>query len=253
MIDPAALVLAAGAGLLGGAMNALAGGGTFATLPALIAMGLPANAANATSNFALLPGAAASAWTFRDELAPVGGMSVRTLAVTTFAGGLAGSVLLVLTPSRAFDFIIPWLLLFGFVVMALGKGASDALRQHVTIGPRALLIVQGFLGIYGGYFGGGVGLLATATYGLLAGANPRAMFAPRTLMLAVANLAAAFVFIAFGLIRWSAALPMLAGGLVGGWLGAHLGKRLPPRAVRLWTLLVTGATTIVFFVRAYGG
>ena len=88
-------------------MNALAGGGTFATLPALIALGLPANIANATSNVALLPGAAASAAEFRKELEPVGGMSVRLLAGITFAGGIIGSLLLVLTPTRAFDFIIP--------------------------------------------------------------------------------------------------------------------------------------------------
>ena len=101
-------------------MNALAGGGTFATLPALIALGLPANVANATSNVALLPGAAASAAEYRDELNRVGGMPVRTLAAITFVGGLAGSVLLVLTPTRAFDYIIPWLLLVGLIVMLFG-------------------------------------------------------------------------------------------------------------------------------------
>ena len=93
-------------------MNALAGGGTFATLPSLIALGLPANVANATSNVALLPGAAASAAEYREELRPVAGTSVRLLSAITFAGGLVGSALLVVTPSRAFDFIIPWLLLF---------------------------------------------------------------------------------------------------------------------------------------------
>ncbi|UZK65625.1 sulfite exporter TauE/SafE family protein [Sphingomonas sp. M1-B02] len=244
--------MAATAGLMGGAMNALAGGGTFATLPALIALGVPSNVANATSNVALLPGAAASAWAFRDELAPVGGVSPRTLAAVTFAGGLVGSVLLVLTPSRAFDFIIPWLLLLGFVVMAFGRAASDWLRARVTIGRRTLFVAQSLLGIYGGYFGGGVGLMTTATYGLLAGADPRSLFSIRTLLLAVANFAAAFVFIAAGLVRWSFAVPMLLGGIVGGWLGAKLGKRLSHRLVRIWTLIVTGVTTLVFFVRAYG-
>jgi uncharacterized membrane protein YfcA len=252
LTDGTSFLLAAGAGLLGGAMNALAGGGTFATMPALIGLGLPANIANATSNVALLPGAATSAWAYRDELAPVGGLSVRLLSVITFVAGLVGSALLVLTPSSAFDFIIPWLLLLGFVVMAFGRAASDWLRARVAIGPRTLMGAQTLLGIYGGYFGGGVGLMTTAVYGLLAGAHPRSLFAIRTLMLAIANLAAAFVFVAAGMVRWGECVPMLAGAVAGGWIGAHIGKRLPPGLVRIWTLLVTAATTAVFFVRAYG-
>ena len=234
-------------------MNALAGGGTFATLPALIALGLPANIANATSNVALLPGAAMSAWTYRDELGPVAGMSVRLLAAITFAFGLVGSLLLVLTPSETFDVIIPWLLLFAFAVMAFGKSAADWLHSRVTIGRPTLLATQALLGIYGGYFGGGVGLITTALYGLLANIRPRELFAIRTTMLAVANFAAAFVFIGFALVWWWACVPMLFGSVAGGWLGALLGKRLSPRMVRVWTLLVTGATTLTFFVRAYGG
>jgi len=233
-------------------MNALAGGGTFATLPALIALGLPANVANATSNVALLPGAAASAAEYRDELKPVGGMPVRALAAITFVGGLAGSVLLVLTPTRAFDYIIPWLLLVGLIVMLFGPGASEWLNRRVTIGRTTLVSAQSLLAIYGGYFGGGVGLMMTATYGLLAGAHPRSLFAVRTLMLAIANFAAALVFVSVGLVRWAACGPMLLGAIVGGWLGAKLGKRLSPRLVRSWTLLVTAATTLAFFVRAYG-
>ena len=233
-------------------MNALAGGGTFATLPALIALGLPANIANATSNVALLPGAATSAWAFREELGPLGGVEVRLLAVITFFGGVAGSGLLVLTPSHAFDIIIPWLLLFAFVVIAVGRRAADWLHARVTIGRRSLLASQMALGVYGGYFGGGVGLMTTAIYGLLAHVAPRALFAPRTLMLAIANLAAALIFIVGGMVAWWACLPMLIGAIVGGWVGAIVGKRLPASAVRLWTLLVTGGTTIVFFWRAYG-
>jgi len=233
-------------------MNALAGGGTFATLPALIALGLPANAANATSNVALLPGAVASAAEYRDELEPVGGLSVALLSVITFTGGIAGSVLLVLTPPRAFDFIIPWLLLLGLIVMLFGKRASSRLHERVTIGVRTLVVAQSLLSIYGGYFGGGVGLMLTATYGLLAGAHPRSLFSVRTWVLSIANFAAAIVFVAAGLVRWAACLPMLAGALLGGWLGAKVGKRLPPGAVRAWTLLVTAATTAIFFARAYG-
>jgi uncharacterized membrane protein YfcA len=233
-------------------MNALAGGGTFATLPALIALGLPANVANATSNVALLPGAMASAAEYRHELEPVGDLPVRWLSAITFAGGIIGSLLLVVTPTRAFDFIIPWLLLIGLIVMLFGKGASDWLHERVTIGLPTLVVAQALLSIYGGYFGGGVGLMLTATYGLLAGAHPRSLFSIRTWVLSIANFAAAIVFVAVGLVRWAACLPMLAGAVLGGWLGAKVGKRLPAGAVRVWTLLVTAATTAIFFIRAYG-
>ncbi|WP_294047466.1 sulfite exporter TauE/SafE family protein [Sphingomonas sp.] len=245
------VALVAAAGFVGGAMNALAGGGTFATLPSLLAIGLPANIANATSNVALLPGAATSAWAFRDELGPLAGVPVATLAAITFAGGLVGSLLLVMTPSHAFDVIIPWLVLYAFVVLAFGKRAAAWLHERITIGRRTLLTAQALLGVYGGYFGGGVGLMTTATYGLLAGHTPRELFAPRTLMLAIANAAAAIVFVVAGMVAWASCLPMMAGAILGGWAGARVGKVLPAPAVRVWTLLVTGVTTVVFFWRAY--
>ena len=233
-------------------MNALAGGGSFVSMPALVALGLPSPLANATSNVALQPGAMAAAWSFRGGLEPLGGIGVGTLAAITFAGGLAGSALLVVTPTRTFDIIIPWLLLVAFLAIAFGKRAADWLRARVTIGAPTLMAAQALLGLYGGYFGGGVGMMTTATYGLLAGVPPHRLMAPRTLMLAVANTAAAIIFIWAGMVRWSVCLPMLGGAVVGGWLGARLGSRLPPRAIRLWTLAITAATTIIFFVRAYG-
>lgn len=252
MLDLTSLILVIVAGFLGGAMNALAGGGSFATMPALLAIGQPANIANATSNFAVLPGAAMSSWAFRDELEPVGGVSLRILGWVTFGAGLIGSLLLVLTPTRTFDLIVPWLVLYAFVVLAFGKRGAEWLAARVTIGRRTLIAVQVLLGVYGGYFGGGVGLMMTATYGLLAGLHPRAMFAPRTLMLTIANAAAAIVFVSTGMIHWAACVPMLLGALVGGWAGAAIGRRLPHGVIRWWTLLLSGATTIVFFVRAYG-
>lgn len=250
MVDGALLAL--GAGLIGGAMNALAGGGTFATMPALIALGLPSPQANATSNVALQPGAMAAAWGFRAGLAPLGGLSVRLLSAITFMAGLAGSLLLVATPTRVFDLVIPWLLLIAFLAIAFGRATAAWLHDRVTIGSTTLMIAQALLGLYGGYFGGGVGIMTTATYGLLANMPPHRLMAPRTLMLAVANTAAAIVFIGFGMVVWRACLPMLGGAIVGGWAGARLGTRLPPLAIRWWTLAVTAATTVTFFVRAYG-
>lgn len=232
-------------------MNALAGGGTFATMPTLIALGLPSPVANATSNVALTPGAAASAWTYRDGLEPVGGLSVANLAAITFIGGLAGSLLLVITPTRTFDLLIPWLLLLATIVLAFGKRAAAWLHARVTIGVRTLFGAQTLLAVYGGYFGGGVGLMMTATWGLLAGTEPHRLMAPRTLMLMTANIAAALIFIWFDMVRWAFCLAMMAGAILGGWLGAKLGRRLSPLVIRYWTLSVTIATTAIFFWRAY--
>ncbi|MBR0553229.1 sulfite exporter TauE/SafE family protein [Stakelama marina] len=250
-MDLPSLLIAAAGGFLGGAMNALAGGGSFATMPTLIGLGLPATYANATSNFSLLPGAGASALTFRDELGPIGTARPVQLAAITFACALVGSLLLVITPTETFDVIIPWLLLLAFLILLFGKRAAAWLHDRVTIGRRSLFVAQGLLGIYGGYFGGGIGMMTTALYGLLAGASPREMFAVRTLMLAVANTAAAFVFIGFGMVRWWACIPMLIGALAGGWIAAALGKRVPATPIRIWTLLWTGAVTVMFFWRAY--
>ncbi|MCM8729688.1 sulfite exporter TauE/SafE family protein [Hephaestia sp. GCM10023244] len=238
--------------MLGGAMNALAGGGTFATLPALIALGLPANIANATSNVALLPGGVASVWAFRDEIGPVGGIAPRLLIAITLVSAIVGCVLLVMTPTRMFDVLIPWLLLFATLVLAFGRRAAAWLHERVTIGTRTLIAAQTALSVYGGYFGGGLGLMTTAVYGLLAGVDPRGMFAQRTLILAISGVAALIVFVATGLVDWASAIPMLLGAIVGGWVGARLGLLLSANLVRVWTLIVSVGTTIVFFWRAYG-
>lgn len=252
MTDWAALALAAGAGVLGGGMNALAGGGSFATMPTLIALGLPSTVANATSNVAVQPGAVASAWAYRGGLAPIGGVGVRTLSAITFTGGLVGSLLLARTPAHAFDVIVPWLLLAATIAIALGRHASDWLSARFAAGPRSIAAAQAVMGVYGGYFGGGIGMMLTALWGLLTGASPARLAAPRTLMLAVANSAATIVFVASGMVAWTLCLPMMAGSILGGWLGALVGRRLPAGVIRGWTLLVTVVTTAVFFWRAYG-
>lgn len=231
-------------------MNALAGGGTFATMPTLIALGLPSPTANATSNVALQPGAMTAAWGYRRDLRPVGGLQVRTMAGITFAGGLVGSLLLVVTPTSLFDMLIPWLLLTAFVAIAAGPALS--LRLGFGDGrPRLLAGVQAVLGVYGGYFGGGIGMMITAAWGLFAGEPPHRLMAPRTLMLAIANAAATIIFVAFGMISWTLVAPMLIGAVAGGYGGARLGRRLSPAVVRAITLVLTGVTTMMFFQRAY--
>lgn len=251
MPDLASLIIAFSAGAIAGSMNALAGGGTFVSMPALVALGLPSTIANATSNVALQPGAIASAWAYRRGLGPIGGIGVGGLIAITLAGAAIGSLLLVATPVRTFDIVIPWLLLAAFVVMLAGKRASEALRARVTIGAPTLVAVQFALGIYGGYFGGGVGLMMMAIWGLLAGHAPHQLAAHRTLLLAVANAVAALIFIVMAMVDWRFALPMLAGAVLGGHYGARVGLLLSPATIRAITLAVTGVTAVLFFWRAY--
>ena len=153
------------AGLLSGAMNALAGGGSFVSLPALIAAGVPSVQANASSTVALFPGGAASVWAYRDGLGPVGSASLRSLLVATLVGGALGGVLLLSTSSRTFDVVLPWLLLIASVALAFGRKVGEWLRARWKITPSVVMVIQFGLGIYGGYFGGAVGIMMLAIWG----------------------------------------------------------------------------------------
>jgi uncharacterized membrane protein YfcA len=238
----------AGAGILAGAMNALAGGGTFAAFPALLSSGLAPTVANATSNAALLPGAAASTWALRRHLADFGPLSLRTLALLTFAGGAAGAWLLHLTSEAAFRLLVPWLLLLASGALTFGTHLRRALqRSDVALPPAAAAALQFALGIYGGYFGGAVGILMLACWVLVSEAPLHQLAPARTLLLTCANAAACLLFASLGLIAWDRAAPLALGGVAGGVLGARLGARLPPRAVRAVTLAITYGVTIAFF------
>jgi uncharacterized protein len=244
-----ALLLAA-AGLLAGAMNAMAGGGSFASFPALIAAGVPPVVANTSSAVALYPGGAISAWVFRRTGGPVAGVSLLSLAVVTVAGGLAGAVLLVTTPATAFDHIVPWLLLAATLALAFGRKVDWS--QHGALGGRrALLVGQFLLGLYGGYFGGAAGIMMVAFWTLVAGSDAKAVQAQRTLLVTSANSAAVLFFAAAGVVDWTAVLIVAPAALVGGYAGALIGLRLAAAHVRFATIAIAAVVTAVFFVRAY--
>ena len=158
-------VLLAGAGLLSGAMNAVAGGGSFVSFPPLIAAGLPPVIANASCTVALFPGTVASTWAFRNEFARADVLPAGRMLPISMAGGLTGAVLLLATPANVFDMVIPFLLLLATLTFAFGARAGLALRRSVHIGPGALLPMQFLISIYGGYFGGAVGLMMMAMSG----------------------------------------------------------------------------------------
>jgi uncharacterized membrane protein YfcA len=239
------------AGMVAGAMNALAGGGSFVSLPALIAAGVPPVQANTSSTVALFPGGLASAWAYRDGLGPVGTVSLRALLAATLCGGLVGALLLLRTSSAAFTVVLPWLLLVASIALAFGRRIGEALRARWHIHAHAVLAVQFALGIYGGYFGGAVGIMMIAMWGLLDNRDLKLLNAPRTLLVSAANAVAVFAFIAAGAVRWPETLAMLAGAMLGGYGGAHVGRRAPPGVVRAITLCATTAITAAFFVKTY--
>ena len=232
-------------------MNALAGGGSFVSLPAMIAAGVPSVQANASSTVALFPGGLASAWAYRKGLGPVGAVSLRPLMVVTLLGGIVGAALLLLTPTATFDFILPWLLLVAFLALSFGRSLGEWLRLRFHIRPWAVLTIQFWLGIYGGYFGGAVGIMMMAVWGLLDSRDLKSLSAPRTLLVSTANLMAVAIFALAHAIRWPAAIVMLLTATAGGYVGAQIGLRAQARVVRAGTLLFTAGITLAFFFRAY--
>ena len=240
------------AGFAAGTMNALAGGGSFVSLPALIAAGVPSVNANASSTVALLPGGLASTWAYRDGLGPVGTASLRPLLIITLVGGLLGALLLLYTPTRVFDFALPWLLLIATLTLAFGRVIGERLRRHTgDVRPTAVLAIQFGLGVYGGYFGGAVGIMMMAAWGLIESRELKSLNAPRTLLVTAANSTAVITFIIAKAVYWPQTLIMLVGATAGGYGGALLGRRIPARVTRAGTLALTTVITVAFFVKTY--
>ena len=244
-------LLLCAAGLLAGAMNALAGGGSFIALPALIAAGLPSVSANASSTVALYPGSVASVWVYRDQMGRVEALPLWPSLIATLIGGLCGALLLLWTPSSLFDRVLPWLLLAATLTLTFGPQLGPALRARFQAGAMTVVTIQFLLGIYGGYFGGAVGLMMMAVWSLLATADLKSLNPPRTLMVTAANTIALLCFVIAGAVRWPETLAVALGAAAGGYGGAVLGRRLPGRIVRLTTIILAAAITLAFFVRAY--
>jgi len=247
------MILTFSAGMLAGAMNALAGGGSFVSLPALIAAGVPPVQANASSTVALFPGGLASAWAYRDGLHPVGGVPLRVLLVATLCGGLAGALLLLRTSSAAFTFVLPWLLLVASIALAFGRRLGEALRARWRVRASVVLLLQFALGVYGGYFGGAVGIMMMAMWGLIDKRDLKELNAARTLLVSAANAVAVLAFTVANAVHWPATLAMLAGAAAGGYGGARVGRHAPPSVIRAITLFATSCITLAFFWKTYLG
>jgi uncharacterized protein len=240
---------------IAGALNALAGGGSFISFPALLFMRIPAVEANATNTVALWPGLAASTLAYLKRLnAPL--RVLVPLLVTSVGGGWAGALLLLKTPQHTFLHLVPWLLLVGTLLFAFGNSIR-AIAGHTAVVDlrdtswRAILlssIAELLVAVYGGFFGAGIGFMIMGMLAMLGMRDIHAMAAIRTLLAAAINAVAVVTFIVAHAVLWPHCIVMIAGSLAGGWFGAHYAQKADPRKVRGAVIGVGAAMTVYFFV-----
>jgi uncharacterized membrane protein YfcA len=243
------------AGALGGALNSVAGGGSFIAFPALLFVGVPAIPANATNTIALWTAAAASGGAYRSKLDVQRRVLVPLLAAS-LAGGLAGAFLLLKTPAQTFMRVLPWLTLGATLLFAFGKklagGRGSIVEHEATV--AALIgatLFQLAVAVYGGYFGGGMGIVMLAMLAVLGMTDIHAMNALKSVMGFVINGVAAVTFVVKHAVYWKQGIVMIAGGILGGYLGAHYAQKVPPAWIRGFVVLAGAGMTGYFFWKAY--
>lgn len=237
------------AAFLAGAMNAVAGGGSFLTLPALIYAGVPPVAANATGTVALLPGYASGVYGYRQDLTPVGSLSLPLLSVVSLVGGLAGAGLLLVTPDSVFRGIVPWLLLLATGLFAFGNLLAQRLRSLGLHGNGAMLGTLFAVSVYGGYFNGGLGILLLAQLSLFGMTDLNAMNGLKNLFSAVLTAIAVVAYAAGGAVEWPKALLMTVAAVAGGYVGARVGRKIPKPVLRAGIIAVGLVMSAVFFLK----
>jgi len=242
------------AGLAGGAANALAGGGTFIVFPALLLAGVASVKANATASLVMLPGGIVSAWIYRGSLVDQPRRTMAQLVVISLAGSLVGSYLLLRTANATFSSLVPWLLLVAASVFTaaprLRSAASHAAGHKSLVG---LLIGQFAIAVYGGYFGAGMGVLMLALFLAAASMTVQSASGLRLICATAVNLLAVANFALRGALDWQWGIPMLMAGIVGGYLGASVFRRLSEKTARNTILVYAWSLTLWFFARAWLG
>jgi uncharacterized membrane protein YfcA len=241
-----------GATALAGAVNAVAGGGTLLSFPAALAWGLPSPVANATNALAMSPGALASAWAYRGELATRRSLAA-LLSVPTIVGAAIGAALMRRTPERTFDAIVP-VLVFGATLALLLQGLASRRAERPRPPSRgriaAATAAQLLVGAYGGYFGAAMGIVMLALLSLVPG-DIHGRIAVKNVLSAVANGVAAVYFVISGLIDPHAALIMVPAAIAGGYAGGHIARRASPRAVRVLVIGIGLAVSALLAYRAF--
>jgi hypothetical protein len=238
------------AALWAGAQNALAGGGSFITLPALMLTGMDARAANITSTIALFPAQIVTGLTGRAGASGPPGLSMRTLFAISLVGGAVGGAILLATPPSFFARLVPWLVLFATALFAWGsfvRKPPEPGEAHLP--PWGAGAAQFFIAVYGGYFGGGIGLLMMAAL-TMAGLAVRAAGATKNVLAGVINASAVALFVFSPDAHWLQVAVTAAGATLGGWLGALALQRVNEKALRVAVVAIGAALTIGLFVKA---
>lgn len=246
------------AAILGGALNSVAGGGSFITFPSLIFTGVLPIEANATSTVALWPGSIASAGAYRKELASQDRLLLFVLVAISLVGGVLGAVLLLRTPQSTFVKLIPYLLLLATLLFAFSGPITARLRKREQTRKKTgrswlnllgVSLLQLVIATYGGYFGGGIGIMMLASLGIMGMEDIHQMNGLKTILQASINGVAVITFIVAGAVAWLQAIVMILGAIVGGFAGAYYARKLDPRIVRGLVIVVGISLTIYFFVR----
>jgi uncharacterized protein len=242
------IVLTAAA-FLGGALNALAGGGSLVTFPALLFAGLNPIDANATSVVALFPGTFSSVWAYRRSMKGITEIDLVAFVVVSLVGGLAGALLLLFTPTAVFAGLVPWLVLLATVIFAVGNLAPLKVMERLTLGRYSALLVHFLISIYGGYFGGGIGFLMLAALTMYGMRDINAMNGLKMALVGLMTAVAMVAFMVADVVRWAEALPMIVGSVAGGWVAAHGAQRFDQRVIKGFIVVLGIGLTVFFFWR----
>jgi uncharacterized protein len=243
------------AGVLGGALNSVAGGGSFIAFPALLFTGVPPIPANATNTIALWTAAAASGGAYRKRL-DVPRRVMIPLLTASLVGGLTGAFLLLKTPAHTFMRVLPWLTLGATLLFAFGRKLAGSRRsviehQASNAALAGATFFQLAVAVYGGYFGGGMGIVMLAMLAAMGMTDIHSMNALKSVMGFVINGVAVVTFIVARAVYWKSGSVMILGGILGGYVGAHYALKLPQPWIRAFVVLVGAGMTIYFFWKSY--
>lgn len=237
------------AGLWAGVQNTLAGGGSFVTLPALIVSGMSPLAANITSTVALFPGQITAGYAGRKLVSGAGSLSFRALFVLSVLGGAAGGLLLLHTSPAVFGRLVPWLVLFATAVFTWGSFFRKAsAEQAAHLGPLATGIAQFMIAVYGGYFGGGIGILMMAAL-TMAGLSARHAGGTKNVLAGVMNASAVVLFVTSPELHWLQAAVLAVGAIIGGLAGTWALHRVNEKALRFAIVGIGVALTVGLFLK----